>query len=886
MPTGHLARTARPSVLESASASTGFGSVSASGDFAARPLAWSTGIVGAFARSQELDPFVSRTGGAGPVSGPRAFSESGAVDAGPAIEAVEGDLTTGLGWFSAPPHGYFGGWDIVVTFGDGFSAQLYAAQPGTFSWNHRYQDDGVFTVQVTVYIHQTNFVIGTDTTTATISNAPPQIHFQWQSADTITEGTDATLAFYATDPGQGDQPALSYEVNWGDGSVDSAPTWGGMWQHFYRDDDPTGTPADNYTITITVRDDDGGVASLARHLIILNDVVQLVPILNDWDEPQGFFEGQTIHGFGLFEFWGDQGWWLDDSYTVTVDWGDGSAPTHVAFTRQEFESEFARLNDELTHVYLDDDPTDTPFDLYTVTITMTDDDGGSASVEVPIYVCNAAPTAELEQARRSRPGEIFAVTFTIVDDPGVLDTHEFAVDWNNDGDLNDEGEAWSTSRTHSWSYEAVGQHAFTAYLRDDDGAVTTLPSFVHVGWADLDGKDAAPDSDWASELLEDDLGILVLPMDVGAGFGGALEPPTGASPPPPAARLLVRAAPGAGVRTLLWDPNLLWIDYPPTGAGRIDLLEDELDIELTIYSLPAFEGPGMKSTLVTLFIGGGIADQIKVINLNVLRTAVGHHWLPVSVLKDFHHIIEEDAWHIALGYVSGPTLDAQGQGHTFGTYGGVTHFEYNARVKKLFTKFCDRRGASQANRLSAHDMLDFITKIRDGIDPNTGVVDTKLLKPFNDEILAQRARLLAASGDPETLGRMTLEKAKKLGQRFVDENRDRVTVVSVKKLPNGTFHKIRMTPFVYGAALFGLVGDALYKTTEVINVVSGSNHFRNAMSHLQNGLIQDARDELAHRTSPSLYLEISNTEGLGYVAEAFHTVIVRMFDQHNLVTDA
>ena len=45
----------------------------------------------------------------------------------------------------------------------------------------------------------------------------------------------------------------------------------------------------------------------------------------------------------------------------------------------------------MIHKYLDDNPTETPSDVYPITITLTDDDGGVATASTSVRVNNVAP---------------------------------------------------------------------------------------------------------------------------------------------------------------------------------------------------------------------------------------------------------------------------------------------------------------------------------------------------------------------------------------------------------------------------------------------------------------------------------------------------------------
>ena len=71
-----------------------------------------------------------------------------------------------------------------------------------------------------------------------------------------------------------------------------------------------------------------------------------------------------------------------DTFTLTVDWGDGS-PVET-FNYGAGTTSFSE-----THQYLDDNPTGTPSDVYAISVTLTDDDGGVDTWE-PLSVTNGS----------------------------------------------------------------------------------------------------------------------------------------------------------------------------------------------------------------------------------------------------------------------------------------------------------------------------------------------------------------------------------------------------------------------------------------------------------------------------------------------------------------
>src|SRR5690606_21467234 len=78
---------------------------------------------------------------------------------------------------------------------------------------------------------------------------------------------------------------------------------------------------------------------------------------------------------------------FSDSFLVTVNWGDGTAPTIVNYPAG---TSFIFL----THQYFDDNPTGTPSDVNIVSMTVQDFNGGSANATQNVTVNNALPNLE------------------------------------------------------------------------------------------------------------------------------------------------------------------------------------------------------------------------------------------------------------------------------------------------------------------------------------------------------------------------------------------------------------------------------------------------------------------------------------------------------------
>src|SRR5205823_5928298 len=107
-----------------------------------------------------------------------------------------------------------------------------------------------------------------------------------------------------------------------------------------------------------------------------------------------------------------------DTHTVVITWGDGSPSTTLSLAA-------GVLTFSASHQYRDDNPSGTPSDVYTVGVTVTDDDTGSGGSSTSVTVNNLAPVATLTGPAS---GSIYAagtpVAFTgTYSDVGALDTH-------------------------------------------------------------------------------------------------------------------------------------------------------------------------------------------------------------------------------------------------------------------------------------------------------------------------------------------------------------------------------------------------------------------------------------------------------------------------------
>ena len=136
--------------------------------------------------------------------------------------------------------------------------------------------------------------------------------------------------------------------------------------HVYADDG-------DYTVTVEVTDDDTGVGSDTL-TVTVNNVAPTV----DAGPNQKADEGDTV-SLAPATF-NDKG--TLDTHTATIDWGDGTLEDAGAVTEAPFGPPGSTAGADGTvdgsHIYADNG-------VYTVTVTVTDDDGWSASFEIDSF---------------------------------------------------------------------------------------------------------------------------------------------------------------------------------------------------------------------------------------------------------------------------------------------------------------------------------------------------------------------------------------------------------------------------------------------------------------------------------------------------------------------
>ncbi|UCE37615.1 MAG: PKD domain-containing protein, partial [Thermoplasmata archaeon] len=282
-------------------------------------------------------------------------------------------------------------------YNDGVNPDPYPSPGGNYPFNvtdtvtHTYGDNGVFTVTLTVTDDDDGLAIYT--TNITVNNVAPTINPIWPMA-LIFEGTPFILSANSTDQGSDDLtftwefelgPTIT-NIYYNDGTnLDPYPSPWGTYP-FSAVDQVSLTYGDNgvYAVTVTVEDDDKGIAYFTANIIVYN----LAP---------------TIEPFGPFTV--DEGKHVDITATstdpgsddLTFTWQFDYGPTYVSSYYNDgtgpdpYPSPWGTypfsVLDDVTHTYGDNG-------VFLVILMVEDDDGGSTTFITNITVKNMAPAIE------------------------------------------------------------------------------------------------------------------------------------------------------------------------------------------------------------------------------------------------------------------------------------------------------------------------------------------------------------------------------------------------------------------------------------------------------------------------------------------------------------
>lgn len=255
--------------------------------------------------------------------------------------------------------------------------------------------------------------------TVTIPNSLPTVSSL--NVTTSTEGGVATLTGSFDDAEQHLGQAFVLHVDWGDGTpiqnvsiLFTVANQAFSVTHQYLDDNPSGTLQDDYPVSVTVTDDNGGMSPTANVAATVQNANPTIFVLNF---STAVNEGGTLTFTGTYT---DPG--TADTHQIRVDWNDGTPIETFNVSGGVFA---------VSHLYTDEDASGTISELRFPVLTIQDDDGGTAESHPQVLVHNIAPSINsLEVTASVVEGSAVLLTGTYAD-PGTLDTHFLKIDWGD-----------------------------------------------------------------------------------------------------------------------------------------------------------------------------------------------------------------------------------------------------------------------------------------------------------------------------------------------------------------------------------------------------------------------------------------------------------------------
>ncbi|QEG36790.1 hypothetical protein Pr1d_41260 [Bythopirellula goksoeyrii] len=324
--------------------------------------------------------------------------------------------------------------------GDGTYDQTVVVTGGTFSINHQYLDDDPTgtpsdTFNVNVRLRDDDTGEATASVPLSVNNVAPTIDSLTITTPINEDGT-TTLSGTYSDVGTLDTHQL--DIDWdGDGTYDqTVVVTGGTFSinHQYLDDNPTGTASDTFNVNVQLRDDDAGQTTASVPLTVNNvaPTVALDPVAMINENEIATLNG-SISDVGTL-----------DTFTLEVDWGDPLSPentqtfslgtTALTMSADGIEWDPTTRTFSIEHQYLDENPSGTAFDIYTISTKVTDDDTGVGSSTASVRVNNVQLQLTVADDQTIDEGALLDLTgdrlgsFT---DVGSLDSHTATVDWGD-----------------------------------------------------------------------------------------------------------------------------------------------------------------------------------------------------------------------------------------------------------------------------------------------------------------------------------------------------------------------------------------------------------------------------------------------------------------------
>jgi len=378
---------------------------------------------------------------------------------------------------------------VVINWGDGGPTATISLPAGTFSipaTAHTYADDNptntasdLYTINVTVTDNGQPPLSVSTTTGVTVSNVAPVVTLPtFDPVSPVNEGTDVTVRATFTDPGAADTHTCSVEFgdgHSGPGTVEEpvGATPGKCTAvHEYEDGPST------FVVKVTVTDDDLGAGNSPTASLVVNNVAPTISVAGLDSVNEG-----SLYSLNLGPVI-DPG---DDTATVTINWGDLTAV-------ETFAGPSAAVTK--THTYADGP------NNYTITVTLTDEDGTFPGGTKQVTVNNVAPTVSLSGSNSANEGTSVHYTFS-ASDPGADTISVLNQSCGANGTLSNPA---FNGTTREGSFDCTfpdgpAMSSVSVQVQDSDGAPSNTP-YISVNIVNVAATVAAPSLNPASPVNE------------------------------------------------------------------------------------------------------------------------------------------------------------------------------------------------------------------------------------------------------------------------------------------------------------------------------------------------------------------------------------------------
>ncbi len=284
---------------------------------------------------------------------------------------------------------------------------------------------------------ETDTTNNTKTLTTSVRYPTPTVSLSGATAS--DEGTTQTYSFTASAPGGSFSVTTTSCGSAGNlvaGSLQSSSSGGSFACKF-----PDGGAVSK--VTVVVKDGTYGTTASASVQVNVNNVDPLVSL-----EPAASMldEGSVFSASGSFT---DPG---TDSWSGSVDYGDGASES----------LQIAGMSFNLAHTYADNG-------LYTVSASVSDDDGGTDTASDAVTVVNVPPLVDAGPDAVVTSGESYTLGGHF-SDPGVLDAPwTYVVDWDAGADTDGAAMDQSATIAPSRRFCVPRDYGLVLYVTDKDG---------------------------------------------------------------------------------------------------------------------------------------------------------------------------------------------------------------------------------------------------------------------------------------------------------------------------------------------------------------------------------------------------------------------------------